>query len=293
MNKRNTLLIFGFGYTAKFMCKNFSRKNWQVFCTTRFSENIKEIKSLNVTPIFFNDEEKINCVLSEDSYILSTAPPKNGKDPVIENYGHLFKKNSERIKWAGYLSTTSVYGDKKGEWVTEDTVLEPHLERSTTRVAAEKSWIRYGEKFSIKTMIFRLAGIYGPGRSLIDRLIANEKVYIVDKPAHLFNRIHIDDIVGAIEMAMTSHSKTKIFNLSDDLPATQLDVAKFAAGLLKKSCPDIVGLESEVVSEMARSFYKEEKKVSNNKLKNELGYELAFPSFKEGLLAIHKSFKEF
>ena len=106
---------------------------------------------------------------------MSTAPPENGKDPVIENYGYLFKKNSERIKWAGYLSTTSVYGDKKGGWVTEDTVLEPNLERSISRVAAEKSWLRFGEKFSIKTMIFRLAGIYGPGRSLIDRLLANER----------------------------------------------------------------------------------------------------------------------
>ena len=292
MNKKNILLIFGFGYTAKFICKNFSKKNWEVFCTTRFDGKIKEIKSLNVTPIFFDDEKKIKNILNKESYILSTVPPEEGKDPVIENYGYLFKKNSERIRWAGYLSTTSVYGDKKGEWVTEDTVLEPNLERSTSRVAAEKSWLRLGEKLSIKTVIFRLAGIYGPGRSLIDRLIANERIYIINKPAHLFNRIHVDDIVGAIEMAMSSRSKSKIFNLADDLPATQLDVAQFAASLLKKGCPQTVSLESDMVSEMARSFYKEEKKVSNNKLKDELGYKLAFPSFKEGLLAIHKISRE-
>ena len=292
MNKKNTLLIFGFGYTAKFICQKFSKKNWQVFCTTRFDEKIKEIKSLNVTPIFFDDEKKIKNTFNKVSYILSTVPPEEGKDPVIENYGYLFKKNSERIKWAGYLSTTSVYGDKKGGWVTEDTVLEPNLERSISRVAAEKSWLRLGEKLSIKTVIFRLAGIYGPGRSLIDRLIANESLYIVNKPAHLFNRIHVDDIVGAIEMAMSSRLKANIFNLADDLPATQLDVAQFAARLLKKSCPQTVSLESDMVSEMARSFYKEEKKVSNNKLKDELGYRLAFPSFKEGLFAIHKISKE-
>ena len=292
MIKKNILLIFGFGYTAKFMCQNFSKKNWEVFCTTRFDEKIKEIKSLNVTPIFFDDEKKIKNILNKESYILSTVPPEEGKDPVIENYGYLFKKNSERIKWAGYLSTTSVYGDKKGGWVTEDTVLEPNLERSTSRVVAEKSWLRLGEKLSIKTVIFRLAGIYGPGRSLIDRLIANERIYIINKPAHLFNRIHVDDIVGAIEMAMSSRSKSKIFNLADDLPATQLDVAQFAASLLKKSCPQTVSLESDMVSEMARSFYKEEKKVSNNKLKDELGYKLGFPSFKEGLFAIHKISRE-
>ncbi len=292
MNKKNILLIFGFGYTAKFMCQNFSKKNWEVFCTTRFDEKIKEIKSLNVTPIFFDDEKKIKNILNKESYILSTVPPEEGKDPVIENYGYLFKKNSERIKWAGYLSTTSVYGDKKGGWVTEDTVLEPNLERSTSRVVAEKSWLRLGEKLSIKTVIFRLAGIYGPGRSLIDRLIANERIYIINKPAHLFNRIHVDDIVGAIEMAMSSRSKSKIFNLADDLPATQLDVAQFAASLLKKSCPQTVSLESDMVSEMARSFYKEEKKVSNNKLKDDLGYKLGFPSFKEGLFAIHKISRE-
>ena len=176
MNKKNILLIFGFGYTAKFMCQKFSKKNWEVFCTTRFNEKAKEIKSLSATPVFFDDEEKIESILNKSSHILSTAPPDNGKDPVIENYGYLLKKNSERIKWAGYLSTTSVYGDKKGSWVTEDTVLEPNLERSISRVAAEKSWLILREDCSIKTMIFRLAGIYGPGRSLIDRLMANERV---------------------------------------------------------------------------------------------------------------------
>ena len=293
MNKKNILLIFGFGYTAKFMCQKFSKKNWEVFCTTRFKEKAKEIKSLNATPIFFDDEEKIESVLSKNSYILSTAPPENSKDPVVENYGHLLKKNSERVKWAGYLSTTSVYGDKKGEWVTEDTELEPNLERSISRVAAENSWIKLGENLLIKTVIFRLAGIYGPGRSLVDRLMKDEDVYIVDKPAHLFNRIHVDDIVGAIEMAISSKSEAKIFNLSDDLPAKQLDVAKFAASLLKRKSPQTVSLESDLVSEMARSFYKEEKKVSNTRLKDELGYKLTFPSFKEGLFAIHKNSKEF
>lgn len=293
MNKKNILLIFGFGYTAKFMCQKFSKKNWEVFCTTRFKEKAKEIKSLNATPIFFDDEEKIESVLSKNSYILSTAPPENSKDPVVENYGHLLKKNSERVKWAGYLSTTSVYGDKKGEWVTEDTELEPNLERSISRVAAENSWIKLGENLLIKTVIFRLAGIYGPGRSLVDRLMKNEDVYIVDKPAHLFNRVHVDDIVGAIEMAISSKSEAKIFNLSDDLPAKQLDVAKFAASLLKRKSPQTVSLESDLVSEMARSFYKEEKKVSNTRLKDELGYKLVFPSFKEGLFSIHKNSKEF
>ena len=293
MNKKNILLIFGFGYTAKFMCQKFSKKNWEVFCTTRFKEKAKEIKSLNATPIFFDDEEKVESVLSKNSYILSTAPPENSKDPVVENYGHLLKKNSERVKWAGYLSTTSVYGDKKGEWVTEDTELEPNLERSISRVAAENSWIKLGENLLIKTVIFRLAGIYGPGRSLVDRLMKDEDVYIVDKPAHLFNRIHVDDIVGAIEMAISSKSEAKIFNLSDDLPAKQLDVAKFAASLLKRKSPQTVSLESDLVSEMARSFYKEEKKVSNTRLKDELGYKLVFPSFKEGLFSIYKNSKEF
>ena len=293
MNKKNTLLIFGFGYTAKFICKKLLKKNWQVYCTTRSSEKIKEIKDLKAIPVFFNDEEKIKNVLSEDNYILTTAPPENSKDPVVENYGHLLKKNSERVKWAGYLSTTSVYGDKKGEWVTEDTELEPNLERSISRVAAENSWIKLGENLLIKTVIFRLAGIYGPGRSLVDRLMKDEDVYIVDKPAHLFNRIHVDDIVGAIEMAISSKSEAKIFNLSDDLPAKQLDVAKFAANLLKRKSPQTVSLESDLVSEMARSFYKEEKKVSNTRLKDELGYKLVFPSFKEGLFSIHKNSKEF
>ena len=293
MNKRKRLLIFGFGYTSKFMCQKLAKKNWQVFCTTRFHDKFEEIRSINAIPIDFDDEEKIKLLFEEDLYILSTAPPKNGSDPVIDNYSYLFKNNSERIKWVGYLSTTSVYGDKKGEWVTEDTVLKPSLERSILRITAENLWIKLGDILTTKTVIFRLAGIYGPGRSLVDRLIRNEKIYVVDKPAHLFNRIHIEDIVGAIEMAMTTQSSAFIFNLSDDMPATQLEVAQFAANLLKKKLPETVNLKSERISEMARSFYQEEKKVSNKKLKNELGYNLVFPSFQEGLIAIYKNSKEF
>ncbi len=293
MYKKKRLLIFGFGYTSKFMCQKLAKKNWQVFCTTRFREKFEEIRSTKATPIGFDDEEKIKLLFEEDLYILSTAPPKNGTDPVIDNYSYIFKKNSERIKWAGYLSTTSVYGDKKGEWVSEDTELKPSLERSILRVAAENLWIKLGDFLATKTMIFRLAGIYGPGRSLIDRLMKNEKIYVVNKPAHLFNRIHIDDIVGAIEMAMSTKSRAFILNLSDDLPATQIEVAQFAANLLRKKLPETVNLKSERVSEMARSFYKEEKKVSNKKLKNELGYNLLFPSFKEGLISIYKNSKEF
>ena len=293
MNKRKRLLIFGFGYTSKFMCQKLAKKNWQVFCTTRFHDKFEEIRSINAIPIDFDDEEKIKLLFEEDLYILSTAPPKNGSDPVIDNYSYLFKNNSERIKWVGYLSTTSVYGDKKGEWVTEDTVLKPSLERSILRITAENLWIKLGDILTTKTVIFRLAGIYGPGRSLVDRLMRNEKIYVVDKPAHLFNRIHIEDIVGAIEMAMTTQSSAFIFNLSDDMPATQLEVAQFAANLLKKKLPETVNLKSERISEMARSFYQEEKKVSNKKLKNELGYNLVFPSFQEGLIAIYKNFKEF
>ena len=293
MNKRKRLLIFGFGYTSKFMCQKLAKKNWQVFCTTRFHDKFEEIRSINAIPIDFDDEEKIKLLFEEDLYILSTAPPKNGSDPVIDNYSYLFKNNSERIKWVGYLSTTSVYGDKKGEWVTEDTVLKPSLERSILRITAENLWIKLGDILTTKTVIFRLAGIYGPGRSLVDRLMRNEKIYVVDKPAHLFNRIHIEDIVGAIEMAMTTQSSASIFNLSDNMPATQLEVAQFASNLLKKKLPETVNLKSERISEMARSFYQEEKKVSNKKLKNELGYNLVFPSFQEGLIAIYKNSKEF
>ena len=293
MYKKKRLLIFGYGYTSKYICLRLAKKNWKIFCTTRFSEKFKEIRSTNATPIGFDDEEKIKRLFDEDLYILSTAPPENDRDPVIDNYGYLFKDNSERIKCTGYLSTTSVYGDKRGEWVTEDTVLKPALERSISRVAAENSWIKIGEMLAIKTIIFRLAGIYGPGRSFIDRLIENGKIYVVDKPDHHFNRIHIEDIVGAIDMAMSIQSNIAILNLSDDLPATQLEVAQFAETLLKKNTLEKINLNSERVSEMARSFYKEEKKVSNEKLKNELGYNLLFPSFKEGLLAIYKNSKEF
>ena len=265
------------------MCHKLAKRNWQVFCATRVSDKFEKIESLNATPIGFNDEEKIKSILDEDLYILSTAPPVNGKDPIFENYGALFKKNNKRIKSLGYLSTTSVYGDKKGEWVTEDTVLEPNLERSISRVDAENSWIKFGETLSVKTMIYRLAGIYGPGRSLIDRLIGNEAIYIVDKPGHLFNRIHVEDICQILIHSMNNITHGQIYNISDDKPE-QLHVLHDYATTKMNVKPLIkVPIDDASLPKRAKEFFSDNKKVSNEKIKSILMIKLLYPNYKLGL----------
>ena len=287
MNKK-TILIFGYGYTSSFLSSFLIKEGWSVFATTRDEENFSKIKKNGAYPILFSDRKEIEKTISKGVYVLSSIPPAKGGDPVLKEYSSLISEKKEFIFWLGYFSTTSIYGDKMGGWVTEETVPNPNLPRSIERLKVENSWKGLSKDTDISLNIFRLSGIYGPGRSLVDRFHAGENIIVVDRPNQLFNRVHVIDIVAITYLAMKKKFKNEIFNVSDDSPASQVEVSEFARTL---SCsPPIkkVSLESDLISDMAKSFYLEEKKVSNKFVKKKLGYAFKFPSFSEGLRDIYE-----
>ena len=286
---KKTILIFGYGYTSSFLSSLLIKEGWSVFATTREKENFSRIEKTGAHPILFSDKKEIEKTINKGVYVLSSIPPSKEGDPVLKEYSSLMSEKKDFIFWVGYFSTTSVYGDKMGEWVNEETVPNPRLPRSLERLKVENSWRRLRKDTGISLNIFRLSGIYGPGRSLVDRFQAGENIIVVDRPNQLFNRVHVIDIVAITYLAMKKKFKNEIFNVSDDNPASQVEVAEFARSL--SSSPPIkkVSLESNLISDMAKSFYLEEKKVSNKLVKIKLGYAFKFPSFSEGLKDIYKN----
>ncbi len=289
MVNKNRILIFGYGYTSSFLSSFLIKEGWSVFATTRKKENFPWIEKTGVQPILFSDKQNLERILSKEVYVLNSVPPSEEGDPVLDQYSDLISESKEVIRWLGYFSTTSIYGDKKGKWVTEETAPNPCLPRSIKRLKVEDSWKELSRNTNILLNIFRLSGIYGPGRSLIDRLKEGESIVVVDRPNQLFNRVHVFDIVGSTYLAMQKKFKDEVFNVSDDNPASQVEVAEFALSLGSFPYIKKVPLESSLISDMARSFYLEEKKVSNKRVKKRLGYFFKFPSFREGLREIYEN----
>ncbi len=206
-------------------------------------------------------------------------PARRRRDPALQRYGQALGK--ARAKWVGYLSATAVYGDRQGGWVDETSALEPVTERGRWRVASEAAWAASG----LPVQIFRLAGIYGPGRSPLDRL-REGRAHRVVKAGQIFSRIHVDDIAAALLASMARPDPGRVYNLADDLPAPPQDVIAFAAELLGLPVPPEVPFEAAELSPMARSFYAESKRVANGRVKAELGLRLAHPDYRAGLRAI-------
>jgi len=189
------------------------------------------------------------------------------------------------LAWIGYLSTTGVYGDRQGGWVDEESALRPTGERGRRRVAAEAGWRALGQRAGLPAHVFRLAGIYGPGRSAFDALRAG-RAQRIEKPGHVFSRIHVADIVQVLHASMARPRAGAIYNLCDDDPAAPADVIAHAAALLGVAPPPIVPFAEAKLSEMARSFYDDNKRVRNDRIKQELGVRLTYPDYRAGLAAI-------
>lgn len=205
-------------------------------------------------------------------------------DAVLRHHGADLA-GSPSLEWVGLLSTVGVYGDHDGEWVDETTPPLPGLERTRRRLRAEQEWSAWGAATRTPVQIFRLAGIYGPGRSVLDRIRAPGARRIV-KPGSIFNRIHVDDIVGAVEAGIRRPDRTGAFNLSDDEPASSHEVLTWASSLLGVEPPPEVAFEAAGLSAMARSFYAENRRVRSVRVEPELGYRLRFPTYREGLAAL-------
>ena len=273
-----TFLSFGHGYTAQALTPYLNDKGWRVFGTSRTKDNFSNIEKSGATPILWGSND-LRSVIRETALVLSSVSPVNKSDPVIKMYGDDLKENSNQIKWAGYLSTISVYGDTKGKWVDESSPLKPSTNRGIARVNAEKAWFKNN---FLPTHIFRLGGIYGPNRSPFQKVLQGTVVKII-KPGQVSSRKHIRDIVQTLLASISKPKPYSIYNLCDDNPAPPQDVLSYAAKLLSVEQPPTVSFEDADLSEMARSFYAENKRVSNNLIKSELGVNLMYPDYKAGL----------
>ena len=222
--------------------------------------------------------------LSEANHLLSTVPPDSSGDPVLRWNGAEIAACRE-LKWVGYLSTTGVYGDTGGEWVDESGALRPTNVHSERRLAAESAWLDLWRAHRVPVHVFRLPGIYGPGRNPF-RALREGTAVRVDKPGHAFSRVHVEDIVATLGASMERPNPGAVYNVCDDEPAAAAEVVAHAARLLGRRVPPLLLFESADLSPRARAFYADNRRVSNYRIKDELGVRFRFPSYREGLAAI-------
>jgi nucleoside-diphosphate-sugar epimerase len=275
---RPVLLTLGHGYSAAALAASLGPA-WRRLGTTRSPARSMEMRAAGVEPVDWADVAAVDAAIALASHVLVSTPPDADGDPALARHGRALAALGPA--WVGYLSTTGVYGDRQGGWVDETSPLAPVNDRGRARVAAERAWVASG----LPVEIFRLAGIYGPGRSAFDRLREGAAQRVV-KPGQVFSRIHVEDIAVALAASMARPRRGEIWNLADDEPAPPQEVIAFAAELLGLPAPPEVAFEAAALSPMARSFYAESKRVSNRKLRETLGVALRHPTYREGLRAI-------
>lgn len=279
-----TLLSFGHGYSAQGLAKLLLPQGWRIIGTTRSAEKADLLKSSGIEPLLFPGDNLVP-VLDAASHVLVSAGPGEDGDPVLNALEGEIGARAGQFKWIGYLSTTGVYGDHRGGWVDEDTPLTPSTRRGQWRKEAEQAWQRVPV---LPLHIFRLAGIYGPGRGPFAK-VRNGTARRIIKQGQVFSRIHQDDIAQVLEASIQKPNPGSIYNLCDDEAAPPEDVIAYAAELLKLPVPEAVPIEEAEMTPMARSFYAESKRVRNDRIKDELGVRLKYPNYRDGLEALLKA----
>lgn len=272
------LLTLGHGYSAQALAARLIPQGWQVIGTTRSAEKADRLRAQGVEPLIWPGADLAPAV-ARATHILASIAPDAAGDPVLAAHADLFA--AARPLWAGYLSTTGVYGDHAGGWVDEDTPLTPGTQRGRQRVAAEAQWQALG----LPLHIFRLAGIYGPGRGPFRKVLDGTAQRII-KEGQFFSRIHVDDIAGVLQASINRPDPVAIYNVCDDDPCPPADVLAHAAELLGLPLPPGVPIEEAEMTPMARSFYAESKRVRNDRMKTDLGVTLQYPTYREGLAAL-------
>lgn len=280
------LFCFGLGYSATVLGRRLRAAGWRVAGTSRMPA---AAKADGISVFAFSREQGLDgaalASLANATHILVSIPPDDDGDPVIDLCGEEIAASGPR--WIGYLSSTGVYGDHRGARVTEESPLNPTSGRAGRRQAAEQAWRTFTAENELPLQIFRLAGIYGPGRSVFDRVRAGSAQRI-DRPDHLFGRIHVDDIAAIVTAAMDGPRRRAVYNVSDDEPAPPEKVVAYACELLGAPLPPLIPFEeaAETMSPMAQSFWRDRRIVDNGRLKSELGMTLAYPTYREGLRAV-------
>ncbi|MEM8774578.1 MAG: SDR family oxidoreductase [Pseudomonadota bacterium] len=276
------LFSFGHGYSAQALSQLLLPQGWKIYGTTRTVEKAAKLDGQGVVPIVWPGND-INVALDQATHLLISAGPEGeGGDPVLRRARAEIEARAGDLDWAGYLSTTGVYGDHGGAWVDETTALNPATSRGQLRVDAEAAWQSIE---NLPLHIFRLAGIYGPGRGPFAK-VRNGTARRIIKPGQVFSRIHVEDIAQVLAASIARPNPGAIYNVCDNEPAPPEDVIGHAAELLGLPLPPAVDFETAEMSPMARSFYAESKRTSNERIKSELGVKLRYPDYRSGLQAL-------
>ncbi|THD85486.1 SDR family oxidoreductase [Aliigemmobacter aestuarii] len=273
-----TLLSLGHGYSAQALGRILPRADWRIIGTTRDAEGAARLAELGVEPMVWPGADLTPHLRTATHILTSIAPDRDG-DPFLRAHGPLMRTLTP--EWVGYLSTTAVYGDHDGGWVDETTPAAPTTARGEQRMHAERAWLETG----LPVHVFRLAGIYGPGRGPFAKVRDGTARRII-KPGQVFSRIHVDDIAQVLRASMARPDPGAIYNVCDDDPAPPQDVIAHAAELLGLPMPPAVPYDEAEMTPMARSFYAESKRVRNDRIKTELGVRLIHPDYRSGLAAL-------
>ncbi|MDO5756432.1 MAG: SDR family oxidoreductase [Rhodobacterales bacterium] len=279
------LLSFGHGYSARALSDLLlAEGGWTVAGTTRSAEKAGDLAQTGVEPIIWPGAD-MRPALEAATHLLISAGPGPDGDPVLAALGDDIARIAPRLAWCGYLSTTGVYGDHDGGWVDEATPLAPSTRRGRLRQEAEAAWQAIPD---LPLHIFRLAGIYGPGRGPFAKVRAGTARRII-KPGQVFSRTHVEDIAQVLAASIRQPHPGAIYNVCDDDPAPPQDVIGHAAELLGLPMPEAVPFDQADMTPMARSFYADSKRVANDRIKRELGVTLRYPSYRDGLRAMMHS----
>ena len=279
------LLAFGFGYSARALARRLTARGWSVTATVRRAQDRAAVEALGVLAIDPADPGALAAAAGKAKAILISAPPGERGCPALAVLAPAIAASGAFPDWIGYLSTTGVYGDREGGWVFETSALNAHSVEGARRVAAERDWRQIGRGMGLTVAAFRLPGIYGPGRSVFERLREGTARRLI-KPGHVFSRIHVEDLAAGLEASIDRPRAAGIYNLCDDEPASAADVTAYGAGLLGLPVPPAEPFDPARLSPIAQRFYEECKRVSNARAKAELGWTPAYPTYREGLAAI-------
>jgi len=283
------LFCFGLGYSAQVLAQNLVARGWRVSGTSRSDDKVAALRGQGIEAYVFDDGRPVHefaRVFSDVTHVLSSVPPSENADPVLDAHDADIIAGSERLEWIGYLSTIGVYGDQKGRWVNESSPPAPITDASRRRVDAESRWLALGASCGVPAHVFRLPGIYGPnGRSQIDALRSGRARRIL-KPGQVFNRIHVEDLAAVLYASMELRDGSSVYNVTDNEPAPADRVVAYAARLLGVEPPPVESFNQAELPPFAAHFYAECKRVRNDLIKRELGIALRYPSYREGLAAI-------
>lgn len=280
------LFVFGPGYSARVFADALRADGWRVAATCRSEEKKAELEAQGIEAFLFDRGRPLadaKAALAGTTHLLVSIPPDAKGDPVLDQHARDLA-DLRTLDWAGYLSTTGVYGDTGGEWVSEAAWLKPTGERQKRRVEAERGWLNLYRQYGVPMHLFRLAGIYGPGRSAIDS-VRDGTARRVDKPGQVFCRIHVEDIARTLRASMARPTLGAVYNVADDLPSPSHEVVEYACRLLGVEPPPLIPFDQAEMSPMAASFYADCRRVKNDRIKRQLGVTLSYPDYRAGLEA--------